>query len=90
MCLAVPGQLVKIKKDGSDDISATGTVDFQGSRIEVGLALTPEAAVGDWVLVHAGYALNVLDEQEARETWEYLQLEEEVRQAEQADETSAG
>ncbi len=89
MCLAVPGKLVEIKKDGSDDISAVGTVDFQGSRLEVGLALTPEAQLGDWVLVHAGYALNVLGEQEARETWEYLQLEEEVRRAEQADETSA-
>jgi hydrogenase expression/formation protein HypC len=87
MCLAVPGKLVEVKRDGSDDVTATGTVDFQGSRIEVGLALTPEAEVGDWLLIHAGYALNVLDEQEARETWDYLQYEQEIRQAEQADES---
>ena len=50
-----------------------GTVDFQGSRLEVGLVFVPEAQEGDWVLVHAGFALQVLDEQEARETWQYLE-----------------
>ena len=48
-------------------------MDFQGSRLEVSLAFTPEAKPGDWVLVHAGFALNLLDEDEARETWAYLQ-----------------
>jgi hydrogenase expression/formation protein HypC len=47
-------------------------VDFQGSRVDVSLAMTPEAAAGDWVLVHAGFALTVLDEAEARRTWEVL------------------
>jgi hydrogenase expression/formation protein HypC len=40
--------------------------------MEVGLAFVPEAGAGDWVLVHAGFALNVLDEQEAIQTWKYL------------------
>lgn len=74
MCLAVPGKLVVVKGDGNAEVGgALGTVDFQGSRVEVSLAFTPEAREGDWVLVHAGFALQVLDEQAARETWEYLE-----------------
>jgi hydrogenase expression/formation protein HypC len=74
MCLAVPGKLVEIR--AADPLPATGavgTVDFQGSRLDVSLAFVPEAKPGDWLLVHAGFALNVLDEQEAAETWKYLQ-----------------
>lgn len=73
MCLAVPGKIVDVK--AADELSAGGqraTVDFQGSQVEISLAMTPEAQVGSWVLVHAGFALNVLDEQEAAETWDYL------------------
>lgn len=72
MCLAVPGKIIEMK-DAASATGALGTVDFQGSRLEVGLAFVPEAKVGDWVLVHAGFALNVLDEQEAAETWRYLE-----------------
>ena len=73
MCLAVPGKLLEIRvPEGAASAAAVGTVDFQGTRLEVGLAFTPEANVGDWVLVHAGYALSVLDEAEALETWTYL------------------
>lgn len=72
MCLAVPGKIIDIRKEGDGPASNVGTVDFQGTRVEVGLAFTPEAQPGDWVLVHAGYALNVLDEAEAIETWKYL------------------
>jgi len=75
MCLAVPGKIIEIRPgDGSQVTGAMATVDFNGSRVEVSLAFTPEARLGDWVLVHAGFALNVLDEQEARETWKYLEL----------------
>jgi len=74
MCLAVPGKLVAVKSGGdADACGALGTVDFQGSRVEVSLAFTPEAREGDWVLVHAGFALQLLDEQAARETWQYLE-----------------
>lgn len=73
MCLAVPGKIIAVKQAEPDSpTGAVATVDFQGSRLEVGLAFVPEAKVGDWVLVHAGYALNVLDEHEAAETWKYL------------------
>ena len=73
MCLAVPGKLLEIQRpQAASSTAAIGTVDFQGTRLEVGLAFTPEVKVGDWVLVHAGYALSVLDEAEALETWTYL------------------
>ena len=73
MCLAVPGRIVSVTKNEDDPVvGSTGTVDFQGSRVEVSLAMTPEAEIGSWVLVHAGFALTVLDEDEAQETWDYL------------------
>jgi len=75
MCLAVPGRIVAVRQSDDDPVTGTmATVDFQGTRIEVSLAFTPEAGEGDWVLVHAGFALNVLDEAEAMETWKYLEL----------------
>lgn len=70
MCLAVPGCLISI--DEEKGTFPKGLVDFQGSRVEVSLALVPEAAPGDWVLVHAGFAISMLDEAAARETWQYL------------------
>ena len=77
MCLAVPGKIIAVT-EGADDaaLGRGGTVDFQGSRVEVCLAMTPDAGVGDWVLVHAGFAITQLDETEARETWEYLEAAE--------------
>lgn len=70
MCLAVPGKIVALSEKQGGFVS--GTVDFQGSRLEVSLALVPDAKVGDWVLVHAGFAISQLEEAEAQETWDYL------------------
>jgi len=86
MCLAVPGKIVAL--DRPDGAFPFGTVDFQGSRVEVSLALVPEAGMGDWVLVHAGFAISRLEESEAKETWKYLKEAgiapiEEVRQTEE-------
>jgi len=61
MCLAVPGQIVS-KED------AVGVVDIRGNRLRAGLALVPEAQVGDWVLIHAGFAITILTPQDAAET----------------------
>ena len=73
MCIAIPGKIIKVTQvDGDPIVARVGTVDMQGSRFETSLALTPEAIEGDWVLVHAGFALAVLDEAEARETWDLL------------------
>ena len=71
MCLAVPGQLVSIA--GDDPFTRTGKVNFGGILKSVNLACVPEAKIGDYLIVHAGLALNVLDEAEAARTLEYLQ-----------------
>lgn len=65
MCLAVPGKIIE-----HNDNEAL--VDLQGNRLKVCMTLTPEATVGDWVLVHAGFAITQLDEADALETWDYL------------------
>lgn len=73
MCLAVPGKLIDVTNSpDSPDGLASGTVDFQGTRIKANLIFTPEAHEGDWVLVHAGFAIQKLTEAEAMETWKYL------------------
>ncbi|MFQ3535607.1 MAG: HypC/HybG/HupF family hydrogenase formation chaperone [Aggregatilineales bacterium] len=70
MCLAVPGQVISI--DGADPLFRTGKVNFGGIVKEVNLAYVPEAKVGDYVIVHVGFALSVVDEQEAARVFEYL------------------
>jgi hydrogenase expression/formation protein HypC len=71
MCLAVPGKIMQIT--GDDPIMRTGRVSFGGIVREVNLAFVPDAAVGAYVLVHAGVAINAIDESEARQVFEYLQ-----------------
>jgi len=70
MCLAVPGKVVEI--EGDDPAFLRGRVDFSGVRREVSFAFTPEAHPGDYVLVHAGFALTVVDQEEALATLEEL------------------
>jgi hydrogenase expression/formation protein HypC len=71
MCLAVPGKIVSvIEEEGL--AWRRGKVDFGGVQKEVCLAYTPEASVGDYVLVHVGFALNVVDEEEAHNIFETL------------------
>jgi hydrogenase expression/formation protein HypC len=66
MCLAVPGQVLSI----DDDELRTATVSFGGVTKTVSLALVPEAGVGDYVIVHVGFAISKLDEEAARRTLE--------------------
>jgi hydrogenase expression/formation protein HypC len=74
MCLAVPGKLTELYDAGG---IAMARVDFGGVTREACLAYLPEAAVGDYVLVHAGFAITMVDEAEARQTLEDLrQLDE--------------
>jgi len=70
MCLAVPGELLDI--EGDDLLSRRGRVSFAGIVKTASLAYVPEAVPGDYVLVHAGFALTVIDEAEARKTLSYL------------------
>jgi len=71
MCLGVPGKIEKIF-EGDDPLFLTGKVDFGGVTREVCLAGIQNPAVGDWVIVHAGFALNKLREEEAMEVFDYL------------------
>lgn len=66
MCLAVPVKIVSIDGDQAD-------VDIGGVSRRVSIALTPEARIGDYVLLHTGYAISVLDEAEAQETLTLLE-----------------
>ena len=70
MCLAVPGQLLSI--DGDDPLTRQGRVAFAGVVKQVNLAYAPEAKTGDYVLVHAGFAITIIDEAEAVKTLAYL------------------
>lgn len=64
MCLAVPAKIISLNSN-ADELLQTGFVDFSGVQKEISLAYVPEANVGDYVIVHAGFALSVLDEEEA-------------------------
>jgi hydrogenase expression/formation protein HypC len=66
MCLAVPGQVMTIE----DDQLRTAIVSFAGVTKSVSLAMVPEAQVGDYVIVHVGFAISKLDEEAARQTLE--------------------
>lgn len=71
MCLSIPGKLVEITAV-LDDTFRTGKVSFDGILKEVSLTLVPEAKVGDYVMVHVGAAIGVVDEEEASKTFELL------------------
>jgi len=71
MCLAVPGKVLSITDATS--LMRLGTVSFGGIVKEVSLAYVPEAQVGDYVIVHVGFAISRLDEQEAARVFAYLQ-----------------
>ncbi|MCX8156105.1 MAG: HypC/HybG/HupF family hydrogenase formation chaperone [Verrucomicrobiae bacterium] len=71
MCLAVPGKIVSVAE--SDTGARMGKVDFGGIAREVSLDFVPEAGVGDYVIVHVGFALSKVDPEEARQVFEYLQ-----------------
>ena len=71
MCLAVPGKVLSIT--GDEPLTRTGQVSFGGIVKEVNLAYTPEAGIGDYVIVHVGFAISTLDESEAHQVFDYLQ-----------------
>lgn len=71
MCLAIPGQVLDVSQS-DDPLSRTGRVSFAGVVKNVQLACTPEAKPGDYVLVHVGFAIAVVDEGEARRTLQMI------------------
>ena len=70
MCLAVPGKILTIS---GEDLARMARVSFGGIIKEVSLAYVPETREGDYVLVHVGFAIGVVDEVEALRTWDILQ-----------------
>ena len=82
MCLGIPGKLLEVYR--RDDLPM-GKVEFGGIVKETCLVYTPEATVGDYVLVHVGFALGQLDETEAREIFSYLEQIGEAAELEMQD-----
>ncbi|TRZ90279.1 HypC/HybG/HupF family hydrogenase formation chaperone [bacterium] len=62
MCLAIPARVTRVEESGA------GTVDYIGSEVRTNFALLPDVKVGDWVIIHAGFAISKLSPKEARET----------------------
>lgn len=71
MCLAVPGHILSVC--GDDPMTRLGRVDFGGIIKEINLAFAPEASIGDYVLVHVGFAIAVIDAAEANRILAHLQ-----------------
>lgn len=65
MCLAIPGKIVEIDEE-------KGIVDLGGIRKQIALTFVPEAEVGDWILIHTGFGLNIISEAEALETLDLI------------------
>jgi hydrogenase expression/formation protein HypC len=76
MCLGVPGKILEIQDNALG--MAMGKVSFGGISKEVCLAYVPEAQIGEYVIVHAGFALSVIDEKEAMEVFEMLKEMQEL------------
>ncbi len=81
MCLAVPGKIISL--EGSDPIFRCGRVSFGGIVKQINLAYVPEAKIGDYVLVHVGFAISTIDEAEAEEVFEYLRQMGELAELEE-------
>jgi hydrogenase expression/formation protein HypC len=65
MCLAIPARIVELEGD-------VAVVDAMGNRYKTKTTLLPEAKLGDLVLVHAGFAISLVDEEEAKQTWKLI------------------
>jgi len=76
MCLAIPGKLLSIA--GDDPLTRTGKVSFGGVLKEVNLACVPEAKVDDYLIVHVGFAISIVDEAEANSVFDYLRQMDEL------------
>ena len=82
MCLAIPGKVVSIS--GDDPLTRLGKINFSGVIKEASLAYVPEVAIGDYVIVHVGFALSRVDEDEAQKVFEYLRQIEELGELKEA------
>jgi hydrogenase expression/formation protein HypC len=87
MCLAVPGKIESIEENAENPLLRSGKIDFGGVLKQANLAYVPEAQVGDYVIVHVGFAISRLDEEEAQKVLGYLktigELDAEAREGSQ-------
>jgi hydrogenase expression/formation protein HypC len=83
VCLAVPARIIELEGDEA-------LAEMSGVRIKVSLVLTPEARLGDYVLIHAGFAINVLNTQEAVETLELFEQLDALHAASRREEEDPG
>jgi len=72
MCLAVPAKIIQLLKE------EMGIVELEGLQKEISLALVPEAQIGDYVIVHVGFALSRMDQQDAEKTLQTLEQYREI------------
>jgi hydrogenase expression/formation protein HypC len=82
MCLAIPGKIESI--NGDDPLLRMGRINFGGIIKEASLAYVPEATVGDYVIVHVGFAISRVDEDEARKVFDYLEQMDELNELKEA------
>jgi len=87
MCLAVPGRIESIT---GEDFGRMARVDFSGVKKDISLAYVPEAQFGEYVLVHVGFAISVIDEAEAKRVFEYLVQMGELGELERTGEPKVG
>jgi hydrogenase expression/formation protein HypC len=87
MCLAIPGKILSIA--GDEPLQRTGKVSFGGIAKNVCLAYVPEAKLGDYVIVHVGFALSIVDEEEAHKVFEYLKEMNELAELEEGSQDMA-
>ncbi len=71
MCLAIPGKIVEFTNE-LDEVFRMAKVDYDGIQKEVNMSMLPEAKVGDFVMVHVGLAISIVDEEEAQKTMDFL------------------
>lgn len=81
MCLAVPGLILSV--NGGEGLDRHARVNFGGIVKEVNLAYTPQAQIGDYVIVHVGFAISALDQTEAQRVFDYLKQMGELKELEE-------
>ena len=87
MCLAIPGKVLSIK--GDDPLVRSGRIDFDGVEKDVNLAYLPEAKIGDYVLVHVGFGISIVDQGEAERIFETLRQLGELQELEDGEESAS-
>jgi len=80
MCLGIPGKILSIYEDHGTKMA---NIDFGGVKVDACIEVIPDAKPGDWTIVHAGFALNLLSEEEAQETLEILEQMSELADLEE-------